>query len=97
MLHSTEHLPPQWVERFGASMDWSWSFVLGRLPGDRSRFAFRSLVHLEPPWVEAFYVGPIIPADFVMGRQMLRGVRQRTESTTAADPTALARDRRGPC
>jgi hypothetical protein len=91
VLHSREHLPPEWVERYGASIDWSWAFVLDRRPGDRTRFVFRSRFHLEPRWVEAFYVGVIIPADFVMGRQMLRGVKERAESTTAADLATVAR------
>ena len=32
VLHSTEHLPPQFRDRFGAWIDWSWAFVLAR-PG----------------------------------------------------------------
>jgi hypothetical protein len=82
VLHSREHLPPGWVERYGASIDWSWAFVLDRLPGDRTRFVVRSRLHLEPRWVEAFYLAVIVPADFVMARQMLRGVRARAEATT---------------
>jgi hypothetical protein len=48
VLHSREHLPPQWAERYGASIDWSWAFVLDRLPDGRTRFIFRSRFHLEP-------------------------------------------------
>ena len=33
----------------------------------------------------------IVPADFVMARQMLRGVRSRAEATTAADLARLER------
>jgi Protein of unknown function (DUF5661) len=38
-----------------------------------------------PRWVAAAYLLVIIPADFVMSRQMLRGVKTRAERTTAAD------------
>jgi hypothetical protein len=94
VLRSREHLPPEWVDRFGASIDWSWAFVLDRLPGDRTRLIFRSRFHLEPRGVEAFNVGVIIPADFVKGRQMLRGVREPAESTTEADLAMVARGER---
>jgi hypothetical protein len=40
--------------------------------------------------VEAFYLGVVVPADFVMSRQMLRGVRRRAEATTAADLALIA-------
>jgi hypothetical protein len=33
----------------------------------------------------AAYLLAVIPADFVMSRQMLRGVKTRAERTTAAD------------
>lgn len=79
VLHSREHLPPAWEERYGASIDWSWAFVLDELPGGRTRFISRSRLHLEPRWVRIFYLALIVPADFVMSRQMLRGVRQRAE------------------
>jgi hypothetical protein len=85
VLHSREHLPPGWADQYGASMDWSWAFVLDRLPGDKTRFLLRSRLHLEPRWAEAFYLGTVIPADFVMSRQMLRGVKTRAESATADD------------
>lgn len=90
VLHSREHLPPEWAERYGAAIDWSWQFVLDPLPGERTRFIFRSRLRLEPLWVEAFYIAVIVPADFVMSRQMLHGVKQRAERTTSADLAALA-------
>jgi hypothetical protein len=82
VLHSTEHLPPGWAERFGATIDFSWAFVLRDLGGGRTRFVFRSRASASPWWVEAFYVAAIVPADLVMSRQMLRGVRERAERTT---------------
>jgi hypothetical protein len=79
VLHSTEHLPPGWAERFDASIDFTWTFVLDDLRDGRSRFVFRSRERLEPRWVRALYVGVLIPADFVMARQMLRGVKAHAE------------------
>lgn len=85
VLHSREHLPPQWAERYHASIDWSWAFVLDELPGGRTRFVFRSRLRLEPRWVEAFYLATIVPADFVMSRQMMRGLKTRVEGMTPRD------------
>jgi hypothetical protein len=84
VLHSTEHLPPGWAERFGASIDFSWAFVLESLPSGKTRFIFRSRARVAPTWVAAFYKVVIVPADFVMSRQMLRGVKERAERTTPA-------------
>ena len=88
VLHSREHLPPHWADRYGASLDWSWAFVLHPLSDGRTRFLIRSRFHLEPRWVEACYLGLLIPADLVMSRQMLHGVRARAERTTADDLAA---------
>jgi len=89
VLHSTEHLPPEWSQRFGASIDWSWAFVLDEVTGESTRFIVRSRLRLMPRWVEAFYLGVIVPADFVMSRQMLCGVKKRAERTTSDDIAAL--------
>jgi hypothetical protein len=94
VLHSRQHLPPGWAERYGASIDWSWAFVLDDLPDGRTRFLVRSRAHLEPRWVELCYLGAVVPADFVMSRQLLRGVRRRAERTSRADLAALRRVRR---
>ena len=91
VLHSREHLPPQWQKRYGAAIDWSWQFVLDELPAHRTRFLFRSRLRLQPRWVEAFYLAVIVPADFVMSRQMLHGVKHRAERTTSDHIAALAR------
>ena len=90
VLHSRDHLPPGWADRFGAAIDWSWTFALEPLGGRRTRFISRSRMRMAPRWVTALYVGVLIPADFVMSRQMLRGVRARAERTTPADLAALA-------
>jgi hypothetical protein len=88
VLHSTEHLPPGWAERFGAWIDFSWVFVVGDLGDGRTRFMFRSRARVGPPWVCAGYLA-LVPADFVMSRQMLRGVKRRAErNTTHSSPPA---------
>jgi hypothetical protein len=78
-LHSTSHLPMSWRDR--ASLDWSWAFIL--LPqgnGRRTRFLFRSR-WVTAPWWFTFggWLG-IVPADFVMARDMLNGVKQRSKA-----------------
>jgi hypothetical protein len=83
-LRSNSHLPMSWRDK--ASLDWSWAFVL--LPvdnGRRTRFLFRSRWVTSPWWFTfAGWLG-IVPADFIMSRYMLNGVKQRSE--------ALARQR----
>ena len=73
----------------GASIDWSWAFVLTDLPDRKTRFTIRSRLALTPRWVEAFYLAVIVPADFIMSRQMLRGVKNRAKRTTAEDLLAV--------
>ena len=90
VLHSDEHLPPGWRERFGAWIDWTWAFVLDDLGGGRTRFIFRSRMRAGPSWVAGAYQLAVIPADFVMSRQMLHGVKARAERTTPADLLAAA-------
>ena len=41
VLRSTTHLPSGWRERFGADIDWTWSFRLAELPGGRTRLQSR--------------------------------------------------------
>jgi hypothetical protein len=84
-LHSTSHLPASWREKHKATLDWSWAFVLNTIDGgQRTRFLFRSRWITAPWW---FTLGGwllIVPADFVMLRDMLRGVKQRAESLAFA-------------
>ena len=79
ILHSQDHLPSGWKQRFGAWIDWTWAFVLDDLGDDKTRFIVRSRLGTGPWWVAAAYLLAIIPADFVMSRQMLRGVKTRVE------------------
>jgi hypothetical protein len=81
VLRSTSHLPPGWAERYGARIDWTWSIRLTALPGDRTRLQLRVRGRTAPWWVSALYAAAIVPADFVMARGMLRGIKQRVERT----------------
>lgn len=91
VLHSTQHLPPQFAQRFGAWINWTWAFTLRDLGHGRTRFVLRSRVCLGPWWLAAAYWALIIPADFVMARQMLHGVRSRAEGNVF-DTTATVDD-----
>jgi hypothetical protein len=77
-MHPNSHLPMSW--RTHATLDWSWAFVLTPLDqGRRTRFHFRSRWTTSPWWLTlGGWVG-IVPADFIMSRDMLRGVKQRAE------------------
>jgi hypothetical protein len=44
VLHSTTHLPQAWREKFGADIDWTWSFRLAERPGGRTRLRFVELL-----------------------------------------------------
>lgn len=87
VLHSLEHLPPGWAERFGAWIDFTWTFVLRDLGDGRTRFQFRSRSRLGPRPVRIFYLAVLAPADFVMARQMLRGVKRRAEGAVPLSPS----------
>ena len=88
VLRSTTHLPPGWAERFGAWLDWTWAFVLVRRPDGRTRFLVRSRVRAGPAWARPL-PAVIVPADFVMARQMLRGLRSRVEAVDDAAPSRV--------
>lgn len=86
-LHSTSHLPLRWRDR--ASLDWSWAFVLIPIEdGQTTRFLFRSRWVTSPWWFTlAGWLG-IVPADFLMSRDMLRGVKERAETLARSPGTA---------
>ena len=86
VLHSTSHLPPSWRERRRAELDWSWTFVLLPLKnGRRTRFLFRSRWTTAPWWFTLSGWLTVVPADFLMSRDMLRGVKRRAEARAAVD------------
>jgi hypothetical protein len=78
VLRSNSHLPMSWRDR--ARLDWTWTFVLTPLDGGRrTRFHFRSRWVTHPWWLTVSGWLGIVPADFVMSRDMLRGVKARAE------------------
>ena len=81
VLHSTSHLPTRWRENGRAQLDWSWTFHLAPVDGGRAtRFHFRSRWITTPWWLTLFGWLAIVPADFIMARSMLTGVRARAEA-----------------
>jgi hypothetical protein len=80
VLRSTTHLPPGWRDRFGAEIHWTWSLRLTQLSSRRSRLQLRVRGRTAPWRVTAIYLATIVPADYIMARGMLRGIKQRAES-----------------
>lgn len=79
VLRSNSHLPVGWRER--ATLDWTWTFVLRPVDnGQRTRYHFRSRWVTDPWWFTASGWLGIVPADFVMSQDMLRGVKKRAEN-----------------
>ncbi len=83
VLHSTTHLPVSWREH--ATADWSWAFVLTPLDGGRTRFHLRSRWTTRPWWLTAGAALALVPADLVMSRDMLSGVKSRAERFAATE------------
>jgi hypothetical protein len=80
VLHSTSHLPASWREHDRARLDWSWVFHLTPIDGGgRTRYLFRSRWTTSPWWLTAGGWLGIVPADFVMCRDHLHGVKERAE------------------
>lgn len=78
VLRSSSHLPRSWRGR--VRLDWTWAFVLRPVDGGRrTRFHFRSRWVTDPWWFTLGGRLVVVPADLVMGRSMLRGVRRRSE------------------
>ena len=78
VLRSNSHLPASWRDR--AALDWTWAFVLSPVDGGRgTRFHFRSRWVTHPWWFTLSGWLGVVPADFVMSRDMLRGVKARAE------------------
>jgi hypothetical protein len=95
VLHSTSHLPASWRRRHHAALDWSWVFVLQPLDGGRrTRFVFRSRWTTAPWWFTLGGWLVIVPADFVMSRDMLHGVKERAEMLARSRSTTVNDDPR---
>jgi hypothetical protein len=83
VLRSNSHLPLRL--RSHARLDWTWSFVLTPLDnGPRTRYHFRSRWVTRPWWLTLGGWVVIAPADFVMSRAMLHGVKARAERHTTS-------------
>ena len=80
VLHSTTHLPPGWDRRFGARLDWVWTFALDPAGRGWSRMLVRNRGSVGPAWLDRAYLAAIVPADHVMTRGMFRGLAQRVAS-----------------
>jgi hypothetical protein len=91
VLHSTSHLPASWREHDHARLDWSWVFHLFPLEdGARTRYLFRSRWTTSPWWLTAGGWLGLVPADFVMSRDHLHGVKERAERLARAAEPLLA-------
>jgi hypothetical protein len=89
VLRSNSHLPMSWRDR--ATLDWTWTFALRPTPDEqRTRFHFRSRWVTDPWWFTVGGLLGVVPADFVMSRDLLRGVKARAEMTIE-DRTPLPR------
>lgn len=77
VLHSRTHLPPGWAERYGASLDWVWTFALDPLGQGRTRILIRNRGRVRPGWLDLAYRAVIVPADHVMTRGMFEGLAER--------------------
>lgn len=83
VLRSNSHLPASWRHR--AQLDWTWTFVLTPVDAGRAtRYHFRSRWVTRPWWFTLSGWLGIVPADFVMSRDMLRGVRSRAERSAGS-------------
>jgi len=79
ILRSWTHLPPQVRNNPHVRMEWTWAFYLDQISDTETRLLFRVRGVLEPWWLLALYNLLIIPADFVMGRSLCLGLKQRVE------------------
>jgi len=85
VLRSNSHLPVSW--RGHAQLDWTWAFVLVLLDGGRAtRFLFRWRARTAPIWFRAFGWALIVPADFIMSRDMMNGIKSRAEAKNPSLP-----------
>ena len=80
VLFSSSHLPLSWRTRGLAGVSWTWAFVLTPVEtptGPGTRLVFRWRARTAPWWLTAGANLCVVPADFVMSRDMLRGLRRR--------------------
>ncbi len=93
LLRSTSHLPLRWRRRGLAGLEWTWVFSLRPVDGGTgTRFVFRWRADVRPWWLRLATHALIVPADLVMSRGMLIGIRRRAEgmSPPASGPRGIA-------
>ncbi|HET6652297.1 MAG TPA: hypothetical protein VFH10_06615 [Nocardioides sp.] len=81
VLYSTSHLPRTWRTRGLAEIAWTWTFQLSPVDtrsGPGTRLVFRWRARTSPWWLTVGANTILVPADFVMSRDMLRGLRVRS-------------------
>jgi hypothetical protein len=82
LLSSRSHLPLSWRMHGVADVHWSWSFVLKPAHGGTAtRLVFRWRCYTAPSWLTLGCQALVVPADFIMSRSMLTGIRQRVMTT----------------
>jgi hypothetical protein len=80
VLHSRSHLPLEWRRSGKASVDWTWVFNVVPVEDDgRARLIFRWRAATRPWWLTLIIWAVILPADFLMSRDMLRGIKRRAD------------------
>jgi hypothetical protein len=79
VLRSSTHLPKAWRSH-RRWVDWTWGFYLDELAETNTRLHYRVRIQLSPRYMRVLYHLLIMPADFIMGRSLLRGLKQRVES-----------------
>lgn len=81
VLHSRTHLPSDWAERFGATLDWVWTFSLQPTGDGGTRLLIRNRGRVRPIWLDLAYRAAIVPADHIMATGMLKGLATRLSGT----------------
>ena len=87
-LRSTRHVPIAWRDRFGASLEWVWSWHLDQPWPGVTRLVQRNRMKLRPRWFEVAFLAAIVPADFVMARSHLQAIKRLAESTPVQEAAA---------
>ncbi|HEY3339764.1 MAG TPA: hypothetical protein VGK18_14780 [Propionicimonas sp.] len=77
VLHSRTHLPPGWADRFGAELDWVWTFRFAPSDGGRTRMLVRNRGSVKPGWLDLAYRAVIVPADHIMATGLFDGLARR--------------------
>jgi hypothetical protein len=81
------HLPPGWDKRFGAELDWLWTFCFTPAAGGCTRMLIRNRGFVKPLWLDLGYRAFVVPADQHHGHGHVRRPGQTTHGSwgTTAD------------